>query len=63
MKKTYIEPNTQVVAIRIKTTLLTGSGPQEQTLVIDSSNISTGDEIGSRQTGRNWSVWGDEDEE
>ena len=60
MKKTYIEPNTLVVVLDTKTTLLAGSDPKAQALSIEGESIDNGNLIGTRRMN---SVWDEEDEE
>ena len=58
MKKTYIEPRTSVIVVNAKTSLLSASDPQSQTLSIDGDNISNGEQVGSRRIG---GLWDEED--
>ena len=59
MKKTYIEPVMNIVAVEVKTSLLGASDPQTQTLSVEGESISDGDQIGSR---RSSSLWDDEED-
>jgi hypothetical protein len=60
MKKLYIEPNTEIVIVAVKTTLLTASDPQNQSLNKDDEQITDGNDIGSRRYNN---VWDEEEEE
>ena len=63
MKKLYIEPNTEIVIVDVKTTLLTASDPQNQPLDKDEDPITDGNEIGSRRYNDVWDEEFEEEEE
>lgn len=54
MKKTYIEPSLNIVAVKVRNTFLSASDPQAQTLSVDGESISDAESIGSRRGGSMW---------